>query len=125
MTADEFVAAVRNGSDRLRVDDIVLNTGQKELHGKGMLRITQQRMELDMRLDAPERLPEARSGIFTSRDTWKLRGIIEYDLEFRCENVGPCESGDLWNTSRTFRLNPIYLIPSDLDAMTTEERRDF
>src|ERR1035441_9315107 len=125
MTADEFVAAVRKGSDRLRVDDIILNTGEKELHGKGMLRITRKRIELDMRLDAGERLPVARSGIFTRRDSWKLSGIIEYDLGFKCENVGPCGNGDLLNTRRIFDVDPICLIPSGLDAMSERERCDF
>jgi hypothetical protein len=39
VNADEFVKIVRNGSEKLRVDEIVINTGSQELHGKGMLRI--------------------------------------------------------------------------------------
>jgi hypothetical protein len=39
MTADEFVEVVRKGSDKLRVDDIVLEARGQEYHGKGVLRI--------------------------------------------------------------------------------------
>jgi hypothetical protein len=37
MTADEFVKIVRKGSDKLRVDDVVFNTGSEEFHGKGLI----------------------------------------------------------------------------------------
>jgi len=43
MTADEFVKIVRKGSDKLRVDEIIINTGSQELHGKGMLRISRKK----------------------------------------------------------------------------------
>ncbi len=39
MTADKFVELVRGGSEKLRVDEIVINTGSQDFHGKGMLTI--------------------------------------------------------------------------------------
>jgi len=58
MTADEFVEVVRKGSDKLRVDDIVLEARGQEFHGKGVLRISAERIEIEMTLDAGERPPE-------------------------------------------------------------------
>ena len=76
MTADDFVKIVRNGSEKLRVDEIVINTGSQELHGKGMLRISREkRIELDVTINKGETLPELHTGIYTKRDSWKLTGL--------------------------------------------------
>jgi hypothetical protein len=125
MRADDFVKIVRAGCDKLRVDDIVVNTGKGESHGKGMLRISREGMEIDITLNVGQTLPEARSGIYTKRDCWKLTGILEDELSFTCE-VGPV--GDrAWSwpsgiTKCTFRVHPIYLVPSGLDAMSARDR---
>jgi hypothetical protein len=82
MTADEFVKIVRNGSDKLRVDEIIINTGSQELHGKGMLRISRKKIEVEVTIskdetDKGEILPEVRTGIYTKRDRWTLAGLID------------------------------------------------
>jgi hypothetical protein len=84
MTADEFVEIVRKGSDKLRVDNIILHTGSQEFHGSGMLKISANRFKLKMQLNEGEKLPELHSGIFTKRDSWKMTGVIEYQ---RCKRL--------------------------------------
>jgi len=126
MTADEFVKIVRNGSEKLRVDGIVINTGSKELHGKGMLHISRKRIELDVTISEGDLLPEFKTGIYTKRDSWKLTGIIEDQLHFKCDHIGPTGKRQLsWPgpiTRCTFKLHPIDLIPTGLDAMTRVAR---
>jgi hypothetical protein len=65
MTANDFVKIVRSGGDKLRVDEVVINTGTQELHGKGMLKINRADMELELTLDKRDTIPEAKMGIFT------------------------------------------------------------
>jgi len=89
MTADEFEKIVRSGSEKLRVDEIIINTGSQELHGKGMLRVSRERIELDITLNKGDRLPDFQTGIYTKRDNWKLTGLIEDQLQFKCDHVGP------------------------------------
>jgi len=128
MRADDFVKIVRKSSDKLRVDDIVVSTGEGEWHGKGMLRISRQGIEIDITLNIGQTLPEAHSGIYTKRDCWKVTGILEDELRFWC-NVGPVGNRE-WSwpsgiTKCKFRVNPIHLIPSGLDAMSARERAAF
>ena len=136
MTADEFVKIVRNGSDKLRVDDIVFGNAEKEFRGKGMLRISSERIEIEVTLNKGEKPPPRRTGIFTKSDFLKLRGIIEDRLEFRCNHVGPGgKSNEYYELQPTgsydaihkiiFRLHPIELIPTGLATLTTEERTRF
>lgn len=126
MTADDFVKIVRVGAEKLRVDDIVLNTGERELHGKGMLRISRDEIKLDMTMAAGEHAPSRETGVFTVSDYWKVSGVIEDTLQFKCDYVscaGPQISIE-WKTRKevlSFDLNPIELIPSGWDALSPEE----
>ena len=133
MTADEFVKIVRKGSDKLRVDEIIINTGSQELHGKGMLRISRKKIEIEVTInkdetDKGEKLPEVRTGIYTMRDNWKLAGLIEDTLRFKCEHLHPIGSRQwLWpgNITRcTVDIHPIDLIPTGWDAATRKERKE-
>jgi hypothetical protein len=134
MKPEEFVAMVRSNPDKLRVDRIVVQADERDFQGKGMLKITEENIELQMTLDPGEKAPESRSGVFTKKDCWKLRGVIEDQIEFRCDYVGPGGSQSSFHqltpdgsydvTSRIrFDLHPIDLIPNRLDALTTSERR--
>src|ERR1039457_103087 len=134
MTAAEFVKIVRKGSDKLRVDEIIINTGSQELHGKGMLCISRKKIEVEVTIskdgtNKEEKLPEVRTGIYTKRDSWTLAGLIEDTLQFKCEHVSPIGHRQwLWpeNISRcTFNIHPIDLIPTGWDAATRKERKDF
>ena len=126
MTADEFVKIVRKGSDKLRVDDVVFNTGSEEFHGKGLMRICRDSIDVDLTINEGEKVPDLKTGIFTKRDYWKLTGIIEDQLQFKCDYVGPSGwSSKSWPgdiTKCTFDLHPIDLIPSGWDAMSRQER---
>jgi hypothetical protein len=86
MTADDFVEIVRKGADKVRVDKIVLNSGEQEFHGSGTLHIRDGHFRLKMQLDKGERLPPIQEGIHTKRDSWKMTGIIEYTLNFKCDS---------------------------------------
>lgn len=121
MTANHFVKIVRSGGDKLRVDEVVINTGTQELHGKGMLKISRTDMEIELTLNPGEAIPEFRSGIFTKSDYWTVSGLIEDFLQFRCD----------WASRRpglivrcNLRLHPIELVPSGWEAMTRKERDD-
>ncbi|HJT66389.1 MAG TPA: hypothetical protein VJ749_08050 [Pyrinomonadaceae bacterium] len=90
MTADEFVNVVRAGSDKLRVDDVVVDTGGNQLRGRGLLRIDREEISIDLTLADPSTAATMpRKRITTKRDWWKLTGVIEDGLPFRCENVSP------------------------------------
>jgi hypothetical protein len=124
MRADDFVKIVRKGSDKLRVDDVVVTTNEGESHGKGMLQISRERLELDMTLNVGDTLPEVRCGNYTKRDRWKLTGVLEDELRFRCDVWPETYSNRSWPSGITkykFGVNPIYLVPSGLDAMSAQE----
>ena len=127
MTADKFVALVKKGSDKLRVDEIVLDTSEREIHGKGMLRIHQEEIELDMTLNVGEAPPPFQTGIFTARDFWKLSGLIEDHLRFECKRVARYAKTQTFNgvTTLTFGLRPLDLIPSGWDALSNDERNRY
>ena len=125
MNADDFVTTVRKGSDKLRVDDVVVNTGKGEAHGKGMLHISREKIALIVTLDPGQMLPEVTSGAYTKRDCWKLAGILEDELRFGCD-VAPADYSERsWPSGFTkyrFNVNPICLVPSGIDAMSSRER---
>ena len=125
MTADEFAKIVREGSDKLRVDTIVLNFGGQEFHGSGTMLIGGKSIKLHVELNGGERLPEFHVGIHTKKDTWKLKGIIEYDLEFQCDRAMVASPRDGLGRWGTFDLNPVYLVPSGLDVMSSRELTAF
>jgi len=133
MTADDFVKIIRSGSEKLRVDKIVINTGLQELHGKGMLKITREEIEIEVVIDEGDKVPKMKFGVFTPRDNWKVSGLIEDSLEFKCEHASqPTNTQWSWpstnpsgTTRCTFDLHPINLIPSGWDAATREQRKDF
>ena len=121
MTANDFVKIVRSGGDKLRVDEVVINTGTQELHGKGMLKINRADMEIELTLNPGEAIPDFRSGIFTKSDYWKVSGLIEDYLQFRCDWAS--RSPGLV-VRCNLRLHPIELVPSGWEAMTRKERDD-
>jgi hypothetical protein len=129
MNSDEFVKIVHNGSEKLRVDEIVIKKGSEELHGKGMLRISREKIELDTTINEGEALPEFHSGIYAKRDSWKLTGLIEDQLRFKCDHVGPTGKRQFsWPdgiTRCTFKVHPIDLIPTGWDAMSRKDRNEF
>jgi hypothetical protein len=69
MTANEFVNILRSGSEKLRVDEVVINTGSQEIHGKGTLTVTKEDIKIQVTINSGENLPAFQSGIYTKRDT--------------------------------------------------------
>jgi hypothetical protein len=133
MTADEFVKVVRKGSEKLRVDEVTINTGGQELHGKGMLRISRKKIDVEVTVDEGAKLPQIRTGIYTKKDNWKVTGLIEDSLRFKCEHAGmPIHTQWSWPgtaqggiTRCTLGIHPIDLVPTGWDAMTRAERKEF
>jgi len=125
MTANDFTEIVRKGSDKLRVDNIALSFGGQEFHGRGTMQIEQKAIKLVVHLNEGGKFPDPKLGIHTKRDTWQIKGVIEYDLEFQCDRAAIVSPRDCFDRWQTFGLNPVYLIPSGLDVMTTQERDVF
>lgn len=129
MTADEFVSILRGGSEKVRVDELVLTTHSGEFHGKGMMRIGRDAIKVDMTINKGEQPPEMRAGVFTQQDSWKIRGVIEDDLGFWCNSVAPFGNKNTrypsGTTRCTFGLNPLELVPSGLDAMPRKAREEY
>ena len=125
MTANDFAEIVREGSEKLRVDDIALSFGGQEFHGSGTMQIEQKEIKLVIHLNEGGKFPDPKLGIHTKRDTWQLKGVIEYDLEFQCDRAAIVSPRDPFDRWQTFGLNSVYLIPSGLDAMTSQERAAF
>jgi hypothetical protein len=120
MTADDLVNAVRKGADKLRVDNIILDTGEQEFHGKGILRLSTEQIQLDMSFDAGQTPPTRRTGVFTKSEYWKLHAVVEDSLRFKCDYVYESNRTGLI-TTLTLQLHPIELIPSDWDALSPQE----
>jgi hypothetical protein len=129
MTTDQFLRIIRGDGDKLRVDDVVIKAGDLEIRGKGTLRITGDKFEAEVAIENPEQLPEMRSGIYTKRDSWTMLGVIENQLSFRCDHVGPVAPRSVsWPPGTTrcrFHLNPLELVPVGFDAMSRKEKREF
>ncbi len=132
MTADEFVKAVRSGKDKLRLDRLVLTTPERQLTGKGMLRIENEKLHIDMTLDEGMVPPNPiGAGVVSSKDFWKMEGLIENNLPFRC-NYGPGPSIHSSNGIVTLSetVNPIDLgkqewrIQTTIDPDSGEEREE-
>jgi len=99
-----------------------------------MLWISRKRIEAEVTIskhetNKGEKLPEARTGIYTKKDRWTLAGLIEDTLQFKCEHIGPIANTQwLWpgNITRyTFKIHPIDLIPTGWDAFSRKERKEF
>lgn len=133
MTADEFINIVRKGSEKLRIDEVIINTGQQKLRAKGILQISQKKISANVTIEKGEKLPQMQAGIYTKKDSWKVTGLIEDSLQFKCENVGPIvdtqwswQSGMSDRITRCiFKLHPLDLIPAGWDAATREQRKQF
>ena len=119
MTANDFVKMVRAGDDKLRIDDVVMNSGQQQFHGKGMMKITHERIEIDVTPVEVESIPEPQMGIFTAKDSWTVTGLIEDQLKFVCTRAHR-RPGLM--SRITLDLHPIELVPGGWDAMSRTER---
>ena len=125
MNADELAKAVRRGDEKLRADDLVVETGTERLTGKGYLLVRPTALIILMTLDAGAgSLGQGRSGVVTTSDYWTMTGTIDHDLKFRCK-CGPVPTQHYRNGACTLEesVSPIELEIKGWDTLTTQERR--
>ena len=91
MNPEEFAQIVRNGSDKLRVDRIVLVDANNEnkFTGKGLLRISATTFEIDFTGRGKGWPPQRSTNVVTEKDYWTMSGVIEDQLHFSCNLVNP------------------------------------
>ena len=126
MDANELAKAVRSGDEKLRADDLVLDTGSKKLTGKGYLHVQPAALTIYMTLDAEGDHPEEGSPrVATKSDFWKMTGIIERELVFRC-NFPPVPTMHFHNGLVTVEatVNPIEVEANAWNLLTLEERKE-
>jgi hypothetical protein len=126
MKKQDFLNAVRQGGASFRVDNILINTGSGKVSGKGTLRISSGRFSLDVTLDDLNNVPETPTGIIDRGRFWKVRGLIEDEIEFGLEGM---PSGRRENYGHhPWKVLPlsscfIDLVPTGWDALTNAERK--
>lgn len=125
MNAEKFVKAVRSGNEKLRVDNVTVEAGPVKLRGRGILRIAaDEPMRLDLTLTGRHR-PLEHPRVITKRDAWKLSGLIENELPFKCENVSP--GGNLRSANGlitiTRSLHHLELVTERFDSARAIRRR--
>ena len=126
MKRQDFLNAIRQDGASFRVDNITINTGSRKASGKGTLRVSGARFLLEVTLDDLENVPDIPMGIINRSQFWKLRGLIEDELEFelfdmpdgRKENYGHHP----WKVL-PFSFSAMDLVPVGFDAMTTSGRK--
>ena len=126
MNADELTKAVRRGDEKLRADDLVVDTGTKKLTGKGYLLVRPTKLVILMTLNAGgDPLAQGSPGVVTMSDFWTMTGTIDHDLGFRCK-CGPVPTQHYRNGVWTLEesVSPIELETKGWDTLTTQERRD-
>jgi hypothetical protein len=118
MSAEDFVRIVREGNEKLRVDDVVVNAGSVKLRGRGILQVEQEKpLRIDLTLSG-RNAPPSHSRVTTKKDFWSLSGIINGHLRFQCDNVSP---GGNWRSANgivtiTRTLPSIELVTERFDS---------
>ena len=124
MSAEDFVKIVRDGNEKLRVDDVVVNAGSVKLRGRGILRVEQEKpLRIDLTLSGRNAPPSHRK-VTTKKDFWSLSGMIDSHLRFRCDNVS---SGGNWRSANgivtiTRTLPSIELVTERFDSLRRIKR---
>jgi hypothetical protein len=124
MKKQDFLNAVRQNGASFRVDNISIDTGNAKVFGKGALRIPKGSFLLEVTLDDIKNVPETPTGFIDRSRLWKVRGLIEDEIEFelddtpsgRREHYGPHP----WKVL-TFSFCFIDLVPTGWDTLTTAE----
>ena len=81
-------------TDKMRVDNIVLYTQDKQIRGSGIILVSPNKLEIELTTTGGERLPDTGTKVFTKRDYWTLEGVIDNDLPFVCRYVSPGDIPD-------------------------------
>jgi hypothetical protein len=126
MKRQDFLNAIRQNGSAFRADKISIDCGSSKVSGKGTLRVSQGRFLLDVTLDDLANVPATPMGFKGRSEFWKIRGLIEDEIEFCFEGM-PSGRKDNYG-HHPWKVLPMSscfldLIPSGLDALTTAERK--
>lgn len=108
-----------------RADNITIDTGSEQFLGKGMVRICEGRFRFEVTLNDFTNRPKRPTGIIGPSQLWKMRGVIEDEIEFflRATPSGQTVNyGHHFTTVLPFSIDSIDLVPCGWDTLTTEER---
>jgi len=126
MKKQDFLNAIRQDGASFRADNISIDTGSGKVSGKGTLRISKGRFSLDVPLDDLSKVPETPTGIIDRSRFWKVRGLIEDEIEFGFEGM---PSGRRENYGHhPWKVLPlsscfIDVVPTGWDTLTNAERK--
>ena len=123
MDADKFAELVRHGSEKLRVDNVVVEADDAKLRGKGILRIERDSLEIDLTLRG--RTVPGHARVVTKKNLWRMSGLVSGQLAFRCDTVSPGGTATSRNgiITITRRLHPIELVTERPDSPKAKRRR--
>ncbi|MDB6125361.1 MAG: hypothetical protein JWQ71_4354 [Pedosphaera sp.] len=124
MSPDTFGELVRKGEEKLRVDEIKIETGSEQFFGHGLLLLKNNEFELQLNLGMTASAGLKRIGVFHQSDTWVMTGKINNCLEFKCPGLFPAAEEHIFNETKTFHFHPdcIELIPTGFDALSRIEK---
>ena len=122
MDGDQFAELVRSGNEKVRVDNVVVEAGENKLRGKGILRIQRDRIDIDLTLKG--RQVPGHNRVVTKKDLWRMSGLIDGHLPFRCDTVSPGGNARSLNgiVTLTRRLHPIDLVVERFDSPRVKRR---
>jgi hypothetical protein len=127
MTPDKFDELVRSGNATVHVDKVRLRADGQVVKGKGLLRISQRALQLDLEITAKSVMPIDRKTQWFKNDFWKLTGVIDGDLKFWCDGVSPACRTDSWRvgkkrTVQTLDFHAINLASEGWDKLTNAQK---
>lgn len=112
----------------MRVDRIVLvdPKGENKFTGKGILRISDESLEIDFTGRGRGWPPRRRTNVVTEKDYWKLSGVINDHLRFFCDLINPAGAYQSLNRIVTFTrtLHSIELVIRRPDPAKSRKARN-
>jgi hypothetical protein len=128
MNVSEFAELVREEGAKSRVTKVTLYAEGLKIRGQGSLLVESERFELQLEVDPKFQTLEPGREVWTHADTWKLSGVIEGRLKFKCNQVSPLGREVSWHYGRRtpcihkLSLRIIDLVPTGFDALTRAQR---
>ena len=126
MKREDFLNAIRQDGATFRADNITIDTGSEQFLGKGMFRVCEGRFRFEVTLNDFTNRPNRPTGIIGPSQLWKMRGVIEDEIEFFLRAMPSGQTvnyGHHLTTVLPFSTDSIDLVPCGWDALTTEERK--
>jgi len=127
MNKKEFQNAIRRPGGKFRADNVVVATGAEELHGKGVLQVTDGHFELLLTMSGATVAPEGKTGIVTNSDFWTIGGLIDEEIEFQMRSLpdGTSRNFTFGRGERhvlEFSSNRLELVPCGFDRLTSQQQ---